>query len=458
LTKLGDIWKKVSNFGNKESLSIDESFNLILINVLCILGIFFSLVNLIFYAIKSAPISIAISFSFLTLLCILLVLNVKHYFTFVKISIITLISTFISFIYLNYGSSIEIIPMYFVLMLLSFLMFKNIKHQILSISFIASLLFGVKFYIHFYGRINEVELTLESPLTFLCVSLFSFVFLIQTIKLRYNNYIDQKNESVERLKDINQKYKASQLLLKKSNETLDDKNKELEQFVFIASHDLKAPLRNIISFTSLIKKKLDAIQNDEVDNYLSFINESGTKMNLLIDSILNYGKIKKLRQEDKGKIDLNAMIKEISLMLIQNHSKEIKIYCEDLPSIYAHKVAIEQLLNNIIENGIKYNEAQLPSIKIWAESEEDTFTLCIKDNGIGIEEKYIETVFEMFKRLHTSAEFEGTGIGLAICKKIVEMHDGNITIESKKNKGSIFKLQFPISILRYSDERIKLKV
>jgi len=447
LKNLTAIWNKISNLGNSTKLSNDEILNLKLVNILCSIGIFFSFANLVMFSIKSSFTSTLISLCFLITLTALFVLNTKHYFITVKVSIIVIISAIISFIYLNYGSQIEVVPLYFVLMLLSIFLFNKLLHHILSIVFIATLFFASKLYIHYFGRLNQVEITLESPLTFMFFSVISFIVLIQSIKYRYNNYIDEKNERVKTLKIINDKYKASQLLLKKSNETLDDKNKELEQFVYIASHDLKAPLRNILSFNTLIKKKLENSTNEEVKNYVSFINESGLKMNVLIDSILDYGKLKKLDQQNKTKVDLNLLVKEISLMVIQNNSKEVKIYCEELPLIFAHNVAFEQLFKNIIENGIKYNESDLPSIKIWTESEDNQFVIYIKDNGIGIQEKYIDSVFEMFKRLHSNSEYEGTGIGLAICKKIVDMHDGTISIESEKGKGSIFKMQFPNSIL-----------
>jgi len=218
----------------------------------------------------------------------------------------------------------------------------------------------------------------------------------------------------------------------------------------MASHDLKTPLRNINSFLGLIKLKMKDQPSEEVNEYLDFATSYSKKMYELIDDILNYSKLSDNKQKYEL-IDLNDLLNEVKLT-IQLTIKDCnaEIVAKNLPEIYCDKTQVSLLFQNLIENGIKYNRSKWPIIEIEGFVTNELINIQFKDNGIGIDEQYHKQIFEMFNRLHNSSEFEGSGIGLATCKRIVFNTGGDIKIKSKENEGTTFTVQWPISLLKNS--------
>jgi signal transduction histidine kinase len=231
-----------------------------------------------------------------------------------------------------------------------------------------------------------------------------------------------------------------------SNRKLEQSNAELERFAYIASHDLKSPLRNIISFMNLIERKLKNSEDKDIKEYLRFVTENAMQMNTLIQDVLEFSRVEtEINQIRVEKIDLNDTL----MLAVQNLQENLQesgaeIVCGKLPTIYANSVHFLQLLQNIVGNAIKYNQATQPKIMIQHKEINNQHILSIEDNGIGIAPQYHEQIFEMFKRLHTKEEYKGTGIGLAICKKVVNSFGGKIWLESEVGKGSIFFVSIPI--------------
>ncbi len=235
--------------------------------------------------------------------------------------------------------------------------------------------------------------------------------------------------------------------LKEYTQQLEQSNKELERFAYIASHDMKSPLRNVVSFLSLIERKLKNNTDAELQEYINFATSNAKYMHSLVRDILEFSKISKPNEAFES-LDLNQVIAQIEEHLLEDlKQKNARITYGELPSIKASKLHINQLFQNLIENGIKYNEDIAPEIKIDTVINKEVFKIIIEDNGIGIAQKFHEQIFGMFKRLHNSSQYQGTGIGLAMCKKIVEMYDGEIKIESKINEGARFIILLPVSIL-----------
>ena len=232
--------------------------------------------------------------------------------------------------------------------------------------------------------------------------------------------------------------KQSQNLLNQQNTILTEKNKELERFAYIASHDLQEPLISIIGYSELLKEYHKNTLNEEGALCLEFINKSALRMRTLINALMEYSRID--NKEALNKIDLNQLVEEIQIDL----SSKIKQYgalitsCE-LPSIKCYPTFIRILFQNIISNAIKYTAVNvLPVISISYEDNATHWVFKIKDNGIGIEEDKCDEIFLIFKRLHNLSDFEGNGIGLAHCKKIVTIHQGDIWVNSTINEGSTF--------------------
>jgi len=226
-------------------------------------------------------------------------------------------------------------------------------------------------------------------------------------------------------------------------EELKQSNTQLERFAYIASHDLKTPLRTISSFLSLIKRRIKVYENPELEDLLSFASNGAKQMNNLIEDVLEFSKVSTSEMK-KEEVDLNQTIRSV-LYNIDDFLRENNgiINAENLPLVSGNGGYLHQLFQNLIVNGIKYNENEKPSVYISCQIQENIFRFCVEDNGIGIEDAYQDTVFEMFKRLHTSAEYEGTGIGLALCKKIVEQHGGEIWLENSLPSGTTFCFTLP---------------
>ena len=221
-------------------------------------------------------------------------------------------------------------------------------------------------------------------------------------------------------------------------------NEELQQFAKIASHDLQEPLRAIEGFAKLLDRryrdKLDAVGNQ----FLEFILDGVSRMQKLIQSVLEHSSISTEKKEIQA-IDVSSVVKEVMKNLNQaiNESKATIIY-GDLPAVAVERAQLVQLFQNIISNAIKYASSDRPPyIIISSEKSVDEWLFSIRDNGIGIDNKYAERIFDMFSRLHGAVKYEGTGMGLAICKKIVTAHGGRIWMESEIGEGSIFFFTLP---------------
>lgn len=250
-------------------------------------------------------------------------------------------------------------------------------------------------------------------------------------------------KTVEKLEISNQQLQDSNLNLKHSNLALERSNEELERFAYIASHDLKTPLNNILSFAHLLQKELKDNQSPKIHQYLSFIKDGSLRMNSLIKSVLEFSKVSKV-EEDKVKISFDAIVQEVQLTIsnfISQKNGQV-IIVNPLPTIFYYHSEILKLFQNLIENGIKYNESPEPTVKIFSQKENGLITLCFEDNGIGIDQEYHERVTKMFTRLHRESEYQGSGLGLAICQKIINRLNGSLEIQSDGNSGTQFILKF----------------
>lgn len=225
--------------------------------------------------------------------------------------------------------------------------------------------------------------------------------------------------------------------LTQNNQQLTKLNQELERFTHIASHDLKTPVRSIISFSGLIERDLKKQQYQHLDEYFGYVKNSAYQMNDLISDILEYSGAEYEAIEHEL-VNLNTIMSQIKTELSIPQSEQIQIHTDNLPLIKSNKILIKRLLQNIVENGLKYNQSPIRKVAIQHEVQEQTLVLKIVDNGIGIEKEYFEKVFVLFKRLHNNAQYSGTGMGLAICKKIVEQLQGDIWLESEVSVGSTF--------------------
>lgn len=277
----------------------------------------------------------------------------------------------------------------------------------------------------FEQQLTPIVLNITMTINF-CLALFIFLSTTRNFRLG--------------LRNINKKLKGSNSQLKNSNE-------ELERFAYIASHDLKSPLRSVISFITLFNKKYKDQIDTQGQEFLQIIATNADQMQHLIEDILEYSQSNN-RVLKKEKVDLNKVLTQIESHIdSKDFYLEGKIHFSSLPEIESDFTMIKQLFQNLIENGLKYNKGPHKLVSVQYLEKETEIYFIIKDNGIGMEEAYFDKIFEMFKRLHNNNEYQGTGIGLAVCKKIIQQLGGEIWVTSKLNEGSIFHITFPKTIL-----------
>lgn len=232
--------------------------------------------------------------------------------------------------------------------------------------------------------------------------------------------------------------------LQQLNQQLQLSNQELEQFAYVASHDLREPLRKIRSYSDLLVKRYQGQLDERADKYISYITDSVIRMQALITDLLTYSRVSRnelvLEPTDLGQI-LQQTLTDLSPMIEENQAI---INAPPLPIVQANPLQIGQVLQNLIANAIKFRREQPPQININADYQNNFWQISIKDNGIGIDPNYKERIFAIFQRLHYREEYPGTGIGLAICQKIVERHGGKIWVESELGQGSTFYFTLPV--------------
>ena len=237
--------------------------------------------------------------------------------------------------------------------------------------------------------------------------------------------------------DITERKKAEEKL-KRYAEELKNSNTELERFAYVASHDLQEPLRMVSSFLNLLEEEFAEDLNETAREYIHFAVDGARRMKILVNDLLQYSRVGANKEEFTA-TDLNETMDYVTRVLDEDIKKnQAVITVKILPVITANKTLINQLFINLVSNALKYHGENKPEIEIGFTEDQYKYVFYVKDNGIGIDPKFFDKIFIIFQRLHNKGEYSGTGIGLAICNKIVETHKGKIWVESKEGKGSTF--------------------
>ncbi len=249
--------------------------------------------------------------------------------------------------------------------------------------------------------------------------------------------LEKLNEELElRVTERTERLQATLLEVERSN-------KELEQFAYVASHDLQEPLRMVSSYTQLLAQRYEGQLDDKAKKFIGYAVDGAVRMQRLINDLLAYSRIS-TQGKPLDTVDSHAVLGE-ALRNLATTIKESRVLImnDDLPTVRADITQLSQLFQNLISNAIKFQGVDAPRIHVSVYDLGREWRFSVKDNGIGIDEQYAEKVFVIFQRLHTRLEYQGTGIGLAVCKRIVERHHGKIWFESEPNKGSTFYFTLP---------------
>ena len=249
--------------------------------------------------------------------------------------------------------------------------------------------------------------------------------------------LHERDQALQR--EIQDRQKT-ELRLQQKAEALARSNQELEQFAYAASHDLQAPLRSITGFSQLLMKHADGKLDPRCDEYLEYIESSARHLHLLINDLLEYSRVGRVEHRPEWIEAGDAVRRAARMMDSEVKRRHVAILHANLPKVYADGGQLVQLFQNLIGNAIKYSRDEVPpEIRITGELRDKAWEFAVRDNGIGMEPHETERIFTIFQRLHTLDRYEGTGIGLSICKKIVELHGGRIWAESSPGEGSTFR-------------------
>jgi PAS domain S-box-containing protein len=255
--------------------------------------------------------------------------------------------------------------------------------------------------------------------------------------------------SVLVFKDITQRKQVEEALAQRAAE-LARSNSELEQFAFVASHDLQEPLRKIQAFGDRLKAKCAETRSPDAQDYLERMQNAAARMRTLINDLLSFSRVIR-SSEPFVPVDLAQIAREVLGDLeVRIEKTGAKVEVAELPTVDADPLQMRQLLLNLLSNALKFQApGNVPSVKVTSRminvlSGERCCELSVQDNGIGFDEKYLDKMFAVFQRLHGRGEYEGTGVGLAVCRRIVDRHHGRISANSRPGQGAIFTVTLPV--------------
>jgi light-regulated signal transduction histidine kinase (bacteriophytochrome) len=251
----------------------------------------------------------------------------------------------------------------------------------------------------------------------------------------------QRNEA---LREEVQRRELTEAALAAKADDLARSNGELQQFAYVASHDLQAPLRNIVSFSRILTERYAGALDAEGREFLGFVREGAMSMHGLINDLLDLSRVE-TRGGQFVQCDLNRVLDDaMEVLELELEPTRARVEYSGLPSLQADPLQLQKLFENLISNAVKFQTAgQQPVVRITARMEAHECRIEVLDNGIGIEARHLDQIFVIFRRLHTVDKYPGTGIGLAICRKIIDRHGGRIWVDSEPGRGSRFHIALP---------------
>ena len=237
--------------------------------------------------------------------------------------------------------------------------------------------------------------------------------------------------------------RQAEAALREAHEDLKRSNSELEQFAYVASHDLQEPLRMVSSYTQLLGRRYAGKLDADAAEFMGYIVDGAARMKQLIEDLLAYSRVG-MRAKELKPVELSAALgRALANLKVAMEEAGASVTHDALPSVPADEVQIAQVFQNLIGNALKFRSRATPRIHVGVSENESQFEIAVRDNGIGIEPQYFERIFMLFQRLHDKGEYPGTGIGLAIVRKVIERHGGQIRVESTPGDGSAFIFTLP---------------
>jgi PAS domain S-box-containing protein len=266
------------------------------------------------------------------------------------------------------------------------------------------------------------------------------------VDINAQKVVEETLKDNRELQETQQKLKNNQTVLENNISELNRSNRELQEFAYIASHDLQEPTRKISFYSDYLLSKYETVLDKKGIEYLSSLQSASRRMRNLINDLLSFAQVEreglKLAYINLNQVTQNVL-QDLEIMI---EEKKASVQIESLPSVIADENMMHQLFENLISNAIKYSKESVnPEVTVWCQQKDESIEIYVKDNGIGFDEKYLPQMFTLFKRLHSAERYEGTGLGLAICQKILALHNGSISAKSREGHGSTFIVTLPFN-------------
>lgn len=420
-----NLFTQIIKTGVRPDHTFDEKLRIELSNQFVTIGIVMACLHLIINSLGQNifPENI-IAMIWIGLHSLVLVLNYFHKHQSARFYLVIYVTTYVFVLALLYGDLPKFEPMFLFLIVCSIYYFDwKIAYMMIGfilLSYVVAYFFIQQDTLYF---INSFPSRKHPTYLIICI-MFLIALTHKVIKENraFNKMIFNKNQK-----------------LNDKNEELNVKNEELKRFNYIVSHDLREPIRSIVSFSSLLKRK--SAEDSDNNEYLEFIINSGKQLHNLVEDIRVFQDLEKVN-ENQRHVAFEDTVEDVRKSLrvyIQDKNAEISI--KNLPTLMSSKSALFIIIKNLIENGIKYNESEVPHIHIEGKETSTQYCIFFKDNGIGIDKEYFDKIFILFKRLNNRKEYKGSGMGLNIAQKLAQKMNGNLIIwESKLNEGTTFLL------------------
>ena len=443
-----NFFRKLPSIGVKDNLDrltiqkirVTNGFFFMITPVL----IYYAIYNLINYDGKFA------AFYALAILMSSVVLGLNYYGKYEAAKIYSIIFNVLNGFILQYlfGSGLVLETIVIVFVVFSAYIIDSKPRAISLVMLISMGFILLKYFEQLYPAPYAERVLFYSPVILFVISVIVISYFIFERRTEIELHLIEKNNFEKRLKNINYELAKNKNLIEAQNVELEVKNNELNQFAYIAAHDLRTPIRSVLSFSQLAKMNLDKKNIGKVHEFLDIITTSSTHLNDLIKDLLSYSLLEK-DSIDLELVDLNELFDSVVMLINDKLKTPLNIKATGLTTAYVNPLQFKLLFQNLIENGIKYNRDNVPEVMVKASQQNGRHYMQFIDNGIGIEDKYQEQIFEIFKRLHTSEEFEGSGLGLAICNKIMDRHHGTISVTRSSSAGTIFTIDWPCDLASF---------
>jgi signal transduction histidine kinase len=291
-----------------------------------------------------------------------------------------------------------------------------------------------------------IKIGVDKTIRWTQISSIFFALIVLGVVISFAFYIEADITEQKRTeKELRMHRDHLEELVKERTAELERSNAELGQFVYVASHDLQEPLRMVASYLQLVDTRYREKLDDDGREFIGFAVDGAKRMQLLINDLLSYSRVGKKGQPLQPAGCEQALQMAMRNLEVAIRESGVQITHDPLPTVMGDATQLEQLFQNLLGNAMKFRRDEPPKIHVGAEQKDGCWCLSVRDNGIGIEAQYFDRIFVVFQRLHSRSVYPGTGIGLAICKKIVERHGGAIWVESEFGKGSTFCFTIPSS-------------